>query len=217
MDKKKIQKNKGSHFINLHSNCLKRNHEYSKGFTLIEALIAIFILTVSVSSMLGVTASSANSARYANNEITANYLLQEAVDYIKNNRDTIAFQKREVLGYGWTQFLNKYGYQGNTRCFSAYGCDIKMEYFNPATLSLSEIMSCDSSSGCNALYYNDDEGTALFYSHNPDLGFESRFKRKIVMKSIDNDQVKITVTVDWMNGNLPKTQTLVAYLLNWQK
>lgn len=196
----------------------KQKIQKNKGFTLIEALIAIFILTVSVSSMLGVTASSANSARYANNEITANYLLQEAVDYIKNNRDTIAFQKREVLNYGWAGFLNKYG-SPSSRCFNqSTGCDIKMENFNPASLSQNDIVStCTTDFDCGALYYNNGEEPAFFYSHDSNSGFESNFKRTIVMKTIDTDQIQITVTVKWKNGNLPKSQTLVAYLLNWQK
>jgi len=194
----------------------KNKRQKNNGFTIVEALVAILILTVSVVSMLGVTASSATSARYANNEITANYLLQEAVDSIRSNRDTLAFQKRDTAGFGWVPFLSKYGYP-SSGCFDkTRGCDIKMEYFKPYLLSNSEIMNC-TGLDCDALYYYDGSDANFFYSHDTGLGYSSNFKRTIVMEEIDSYQIKITATIKWKNGNSDKTQTLINYLLDWQK
>ena len=206
--------------IKLFTNLIKR---YSKnttsglrsGFTIIEALVAIFILTISVSSMLGVTASSATSARYSNNEITANYLLQEAVDYIRNNRDTIAFQMKDA-SIGWGTFLNKY-----SPCFSNM-CDIKIEDFNPADTTGVDVLSCPGSA-CESLYYDKDDAlggvTSFFYSHDKNFGELSNFVREVKMEKVDgsDDQIKVTATVRWKNGTSTKTQSLVVYLLNWQK
>jgi prepilin-type N-terminal cleavage/methylation domain-containing protein len=47
-----MNKNKGSRFINLSSNSLKRNPRYSKGFTLIELLVVIAIIGVLTSIVL---------------------------------------------------------------------------------------------------------------------------------------------------------------------
>ena len=213
MNKYKKQKNKGSRFIKLYSTCLKRSPEYSKGFTIVEAMVAIFILTISVSSMLGITASSAASARYANNEITANYLLQEAIDSIRNSRDTIAFQTKDGSG-GWDKFLQRYG-SPNNKCFSLGGCYLSMDIFKTEdTTGYSDVSNCGLS--CPYLKY-DDTGGNLFYNYTG--GDTSPFKRTVKIKEITPDEVKVTATLEWLNGDAttPRTQVLTVYLLNWQK
>lgn len=188
----------------------------NNGFTIVEAMVAIFILTISVSSMLGITASSAASARYSNNEITANYLLQEAVDSIRNSRDTIAFQIKDGTG-GWNNFLQRYGYPLN-KCFSQGGCYLSMDTFKVGDVTGSDVSNCGSS--CPYLKY-DDTGGNLFYNYTG--GDTSEFKRTVNMKSITPDEVKVTATLEWTNGDTSntrstlRTQTLTVYLLNWQK
>jgi type II secretory pathway pseudopilin PulG len=214
------QKNKASNFIKSYSTCLKFSPKKSKGFTIIEAMIAIFILSVSVVSMLGITATSASYARYANNEITANYLLQEAVDSIRNSRDTIAFQmKSDIINGGWDNFLKRYGYP-NSKCFSASGCDLMIEHFNSKDLTGGDI--CVSGSiNCTALNYHPDGGTNLYYNHSFVTGDgDSIFTRKIIMKYVRADEVKVTASISWQNMagvSNTKTQTLETSLLNWQK
>ncbi len=196
----------------------KHNKQSNKGFTIIEALVAIFILTVSVISMLSVTASSATSARYANNEIAAKYLSEEAIDYIRNSRDTIAFQHKDDNGYGWNGFINKYN-NGTINCFSPNGCDIRMEKFDPSSLANLDLISCGIS-GCENLYF-DKETTSkkFFYSHDDKSGSKSPFSRTIKMENIGSggDQIKVTVAVNWKNGSIDRTQSIIVYLLNWQK
>ncbi len=204
----------------------KRN----KGFTIIEALIAIFILTVSVSSMLGVTAQSASFSRYSNNEITANYLLQEAVDSIRNSRDTIAFQMK-TSGGGWDKFLNRYGWNGGSnmdKCFNSKGCYLEIDKFDFDNTSDGKDISICGTSGCPKLNYDDELGSSLFYNYIPILDEakenvvnESIFSRKVEMKISDSnpDELNIKVTVSWNNGtasSTPKTQKLEMTLTNWQ-
>ena len=190
----------------------KEKIQKNKGFTIIEAMVAIFILTVSVSSMLGITASSSASARYANNEITANYLLQEAIDSIRNSRDTIAFQIKD--GTGWDKFLGRYGFSGSNKCFSTDGCYLEMNNFKVADTNGPDITKCNIT--CPYLKY-DETGGNLFYNYT--AGDTSSFKRTVNMKKITDDEVKVTATLEWLNGDAttPRTQTLTVYLLNWQK
>jgi acetyltransferase-like isoleucine patch superfamily enzyme len=180
-------------------------------------MVAIFILSVSVATMLGITASSASSARYANNEITANYLLQEAVDSIRNSRDTMVFQNNAT----WDEFLNRYGYSGGSDCFSDSGCILYIDNFDPENIHLGDdVKSCSSTGVCPNLSYDDEISYKTFYNYTS--GYESEFKRTVNMEvdSADNpDQLKVVVKVEWYNGNETnkRSQSLAFYLLNWQK
>ena len=192
---------------------MKKNKQKNKGFTILEALVAVLILSISVSSMLSITASSTTGARYAQNEITANYLLQEAVDSIRNSRDTLAFQRRS-LGGGWSIFTGKYN-----SCFGPYGCDIKMESFDPTNSSGVDILACVSS-GCDPLNYNPAGGVTMFYNHVTTAGeAASIFTRTIKMTNVSGSDVHVDATVTWKNGagTSTKTLTLSTELLDWQQ
>lgn len=193
----------------------KNIKQRNRGFTVVEALVAIMILSISVAGMLGVTASSATSARYANNEITANYLLQEAVDSVRNSRDTIAFQMKDTGG-GWTAFLNRYGYQANSKCFTTYGCMLIMNSFDASDLTGNDVISCPNS-GCQPFLYDSSASSQLFYQYS--TGSSTSFVRKVVMAvtQTNPDEVKVTATVDWVNGSSSRSRTLEIYLLDWQK
>jgi len=202
------QKNKGSCFINLYSNCLKRNPRYSKGFTLIETMVAVFILTMALVALLGLTSKSLFSSRYARNEITTNYLLQESIDYIRNQRDSIAFFEDN-----WQGFLTKLGYPSGP-CFSSDGC-----YFDVNSNSLN-INYCNTTptSGttlrCPFLKYDESATSGSFYNYGTS-GVTSNFKRKVFLKLNSEDELLVTVTVEWLNGNLVRKRSLSTSFLNW--
>jgi prepilin-type N-terminal cleavage/methylation domain-containing protein len=180
------------------------------GFTLIETMVAIFILTLALSALLTLTSNSTFSARYARNEITANYLAQEVADYIRNDRDNIVFNQKG----GWTNFLNTYGYTGSNACFSASGC-----YFEPANMLSFPQTVCP---GGVCPYFNYDETATFndFYTYRtPGTIVKSIFTRKVLMSvpAANPDELDVTIRLDWLNGNLPRSRTLQITLLNWQK
>lgn len=59
-----------------------------KGFTIIEALVAITILVMSVTGPLALAAKGLALSGYAKDEITAFYLASEAIDVVRNIRDS---------------------------------------------------------------------------------------------------------------------------------
>ena len=58
-----------------------------KGFTLIETLVAISLLTIAIVAPMSLTAQSLSSAYYARDQITAFYLAQEAIEALRSVRD----------------------------------------------------------------------------------------------------------------------------------
>lgn len=199
-------------------NKLKKNK--NDGFTIVEAVIAVFILSISISAMLGLTVSSYSSAKYANNEITANYLMQETVDSIRNSRDTMVFQQNVP----WITFLDEYGKAGSTNCFSSNGCNIATESFDSSNPSQS-VLSCNESLGsskipCSSLKFTSNDSVAnytnYFYSTNG-TGSSSGFKRQVKMVNDISkpNEVEVTATVEYPYGTTFKTKTLKMNLLNW--
>lgn len=212
-------------FSNKQNNSNQYISKNNKGFTIIEALIAIFILSISVASMLGVTAMSSSSSKYSNNEITANYLLQEAVDSIRNSRDTVAFQMDDEPNGGWNNFLKRYGYDvangTKNKCFSSEGCYLEIEKFDAEGALNEDVQECSPEpEGCLFMSYNPSLESNSFYFYNTEDLNPSIFKRKVLMTidPVNPDEVKIVATVSWKNniGASERTQKLEVSLLNWQ-
>jgi len=63
------------------------NCQRSSGFTLIETLVAISLLTLSIVAPMALTAQSLATAYYARDQVTAFYLAQEAIEGVRALRD----------------------------------------------------------------------------------------------------------------------------------
>lgn len=206
-------------FNKIRQNISKYNK--NRGFTLVETIVAVFVLTISLAALLNLISVSLDSFKYSRDEVTANYLIQEAVDSIRNNRDSTVFLNTDQTTGGWTAFLNYYGYNngtgtGNT-CFPGNpgGCIIDPlgEQQNRITVG---------PSGCNvicpALIFNDNSTNAgAFYSYTSG-GLPSGFVRIITMSvattSVNpTDELDVTVKVSWANNS--HSRTLKYSLLNW--
>jgi type II secretory pathway pseudopilin PulG len=180
------------------------------GFTLVETMFAVMILTFSIVGMMTVVASSLFSSRYARNEITANYLLQEVVDYIRNDRDTSVFlQNGRTIDNAWDVFIAKYD-----NCSDVdRGC-----YFNVLDDTLPTMCPL-SETNCIDLYYDENASNSAFYVNDDGIGNSGKtktgFQRKIVFVQ-NGDEIDVTVTVSWLNGGLTKSRSLSTTLMKWQ-
>ncbi len=198
----------------------KNFNKFNQGFTLVETMVAVFILTIALTSFLSLTSRSLFAARYARNEMTASYLLQGAVDYIRNERDSIAFQQ-QFSGGGWIKFLNRFGYVSATSsgpCFSTNGCYFEVNAKNPV------INKCNTNPSfgtlkCPIFYYDKtaSNNSNSFYNYDKS-GVPSHFKRKIFLKLSSANypyELDVTATVEWLNGNVVRSRSLHTSLLNW--
>ncbi len=184
---------------------INKKEKKNKGFTLIEAMVAVFILTISIVSLMNVVVSSLFAARYAKDEITVNYLLQEAVDYVRNDRDTVFLQVDDP-SEGWKIFSKKYEI-----CSDAGKCYLDViDGAGPKECLSSE---------CTILYYNESpEKNEAFYTHDKTKQgvAQSKFKREIEVGSVSSDEISVKVTVRWTSGTMSKERTLETSLLRWQ-
>lgn len=156
---------------------LKKNKYFrtgKRGFTLVETLVAITILIIAIVGPMSLAQQSIASSRLAKNQITAFYLAQESVEYIRNTRDS------NLLG-------------GNNWLHGLSPC-------NPGDCKIDVIT--DSVSNCGATCPKLKKSSDGMFGYT-NSWTETDFRRKIkLVDSITNsDEVSVEVEILWGNDS----------------
>lgn len=162
-----------------------RKNAFKTGFTLVETLVAITILMIAVIVPLSIVANALQSSYFARDQITATYLAQDAIEYIRSLRDTDAIVAvTGTPGATWFSSLD-------ASCKSGVGCDVDTIDHNTHTGPLR-----------GPLRYDDQRGIyhASWNNIYPTL---SRFTRKVKISG-PAPEYKVTVEVSW-TGSIPGT------------
>lgn len=181
-----------------------------EGFTLIETIVAIFILSMAMGSLLTLSANGFYSVRYSRNQIVANNLAQEAAEYIRNTRDTMFLgSNSSTVSSIW----NTFRYTTMASCFTTNGCVVDI-YSNA-----NHFRACASST-CPYMKYYENQGIYGYADSYPFTGgvsYDTSYVRTIKMtpNSPAANYVDVTITVSWMNGSASKTITQPMYLSSW--
>lgn len=88
---------------------------------MIEALVAIAVLTISIAGPITIASKGIASAIFARDQITAFYLAQESVEYIRNKRD-----ENNINGNYWLYGLSE--------CIDTDICTIDINEGNPENI-----------------------------------------------------------------------------------
>ncbi len=83
---------------------LKKINKLNDGFTLVETLIAISIFSVSIVALMSILGSGISNTNYAKTKITAEYLAQGGIEYVRNMRDNYVLFAN-TTGLTWNNFL----------------------------------------------------------------------------------------------------------------
>lgn len=171
-----------------------------RGFTLIETLVAVLLLATAIAGPLTIASKGLLAASVARDQITAFYLAQDAVEYIRYNRDSNKLQSASWL----TGLENCISADGSTTCY------MDSLATNPATPTVCTgtcpIMSYDSVNG----YFN--------YPSTGGTPTPQRFTRTISITTPVGgraDEAEVRVTVSWQDNN-PHSVTMRENIFNWQ-
>ena len=181
---------------------LKQKNKKS-GFTLVETLVAVFILSLSIITMMTVLSSGISDTNYAKQKITATYLAQEGIEYMRNIRDDYVLYPTMNPSLTWSSFKNMV----ISKCENGCGFDNNNADFTVTNQGF--ILQCFLLYSCK-LYVNDGN---YYYSANQ--GTDSGFRRVITADKIGDDEIKITSTVFWNQGSGEKSVSFSENLFNW--
>jgi len=164
------------------------------GFTLVETLIAISIFSVSIIAMMSVLGGGISNTNYAKKKMTASYLAQEGIEYIRNMRDNYVLYP---VNGTWNSFKSQLA-----PCNSGSECGFSTT--NPIVIS-----KCTSNPNVCKIYL--DNGN---YNTNS-IGNDSGFTRKIWATTVSSDEIKIYSAVSWTQGSGSFNITFSENLFNW--
>ena len=178
------------------NNIQKRDAE--RGFTLVEPFVAVALLMVALVGPLTLAQQSLSTATYSADQVTAFYLAQDAMEYIRNVRDS-----NVKSGQPWLTGLT------SLSCYTGSGaCQVDTSYSQPVTSAFSDCFG-----SCAILQYNASNNKYGYAS-----GTASPFRRSIYIDVIDaTREIIVNVEVEWTSnkGRVTNSFTATQSLFNF--
>jgi len=178
-----------------------------KGFTILESIVAIFILSLSISGAFSAVQQSLSQSIIAKDEVKASYLAQEAIEIIKNKRDSNQLDR--IIDNSTNSWLFGISESPADSCFFGKTCRVDATSFN--------FVDCGGGwDSCPNI--NQDSATFLYsYGAFP----VTNFKREIQIERVQDDtfgnpiEVAVIVRVSWTKGLVTREFKVKTYLFNW--
>lgn len=194
----------------------KTKNKKQSGFTLLETLVAIFILTLALTGPIYIATLGIRTSVTSRDGISARYLAEEVVEYFRNQRDFRSLRGTEYSKVEWLKDITGGVDCMNTSGASTDSCELRISPAGQYT-----IQACAAQT-CAPLYFNPNSTTA--YYGVEDIGaLTSKFSRRFHFEVSPNDgsvtddpnrEVKLVVSVLWNDRGEEKIYTVSDYLFN---
>lgn len=169
------------------------SRQKNKGFTILEVMGAIFILTIGIGGAFLLVQQSLSAASINKNRLIAAYLAQEGIEIVRNIRDSNWLAKRSVPSLFWDNGLAA----GDWRA-------------DASTTALNIAFA-------TGTYLKVDSNQMYNYS----VGSPTNFQRKISLRNTDLSpadgkmEKEVRVTVFWSERGRTHSISALEYLQNW--
>ena len=168
------------------------------GFTLVESMVAVTILALAVAGPLFTAGRAIVAAQTARDQLTASYLAQEGVEYVRALRDDEYLASYPDASDAWDNFLNR----SVDECRAPETCKLGPIQGNDTRLR----QHCNSNgNGCTGTFSLLPNGTS--YTRTI----------QIVDASLDGaTDVRVVSTVSWSFHGITYTVSTSNHLTPWQ-
>lgn len=187
-----------------------RTKNSKRGFTLIEMLVAVLLLITAIAGPLTIASKGITTSVVAKDQVTAFFLAQDAVEYIRYKRDT-----NRLAGSDWLAGLEEcISSDGSAACYldsTENVPNVPDNCFNPGA-----------ENGCPVLRYHDTLGRFTYQTGagtSPSPINMRRFVRIITPINGNPDEAAIVVRMTWFsaqNTNALREIVVRENMLNWQ-
>ncbi len=189
------------------------------GFTLIETIIAIFILLVGIVGSYNATQDISFSSNQTRQRLIAAYLAQEATEIVKNQRDT-NFRRNA----GWNAELNIGAYQPQYDTVSFLAENINITAKLESECPLAELANAPSENCYKEIYESSDISflalnAANQYVYDNAAGQRTIFKRFVVISasSVSAPALVINTYVLWKAKDRVASLRVTSEIYNWAR
>ncbi len=171
----------------------------SRGFTLVESLVAVTIITVAIAAPLTAANSALVAAFISRDKLTASYLAQEALEYVRAERDN-AFLVNQATG--WSVFLDVV-----SSCDAAAGDMCLVDPISANIEQCTTVVDCAVVKDSSSQYRQGDP---------PGTETATVFTRTVEVSIVSSTEVEVVAEVLWTyHGTLHKV-TITNHLTQWQ-
>ncbi len=189
-----------------------------RGFTLLETIVALAVITAAAVGPVALITSGIFSASFSKNKLVAANLAQEGLELIRLVRENNVLCNA-LKGGGWSWRKDPAGgnFGQETREADAFNFSNEVDCGG----SILKFPYLPSYAGRNLLYDN------VSGTYNYNSGIITPFKRKIEIRAPPDpegrdpgipadDQMDVTVTVEWSERGSAKNLVLRERLYNWR-
>ncbi len=182
-----------------------------RGFTLIETLVAVSILSLATAGPLFTASRAIIAAQTARDQLIASYLAQEGAEYVRLMRDSgyltlYRTGASNISTTAWDDFLNGSSVTSITSCRTST-CTVDpgrtMGTGSSLALTVCEAGSCGPLYKSGNLYTQTASGTA------------TPFTRTVQAVTLSATEIRVVSTVSWNFHGTPYSITVRDHLTPW--
>ena len=177
----------------------------TRGFTILETIVAVLILSISITAIVVVAGGGAQKTIHIKDRLIAAYLAQEGVELVRNVRDGFFLQYQDVDGTEerWGDFRLALDPCFEGGCAVSYSAEAALDGVIPVlvTPDVGE-----------HFVFNEVSGMYEYGGDN-----ETMFVRRVRLLETDGDgsPIRVEVSVDYKEGSETRTYMTSEVLFNW--
>lgn len=162
-----------------------------KGFTIVETLVAITVLMIAISGPLTVSFRALNAAVASRDQMTASFLAQEGMEYVRNVKDNNYINGADE---GWLQSIGE--------CAPSSMCNL-----DTVTNTLKKQCSSFTDTHCRLYRTSANKFTLNQNANNMPTPFYRTIYLHNHQSSDEGDSVEVVVDVIWTTGSYERAST----------